>query len=203
MVNWTWRRPRRNKANFRAGSNGRRAARLPVPPVGPSVRNKANLPPVPANIKALVTRARKRSGGDAQPTRKRRMARGNSAKQSQFARTGRRRCRLAGAETLLSLGTIVRNKANLPAGTKMGAGRRSDQRGHGSSLLRQTNPICRRRAWKTIVKARGLGDATRQADARDLEQTIASGARQSAAVCRPHPWGTRGGVQMDATGDNG
>ena len=42
MVNSTCRRRRQNKANFRAGSNGRRPARLPVPPVGPSVRNEAN-----------------------------------------------------------------------------------------------------------------------------------------------------------------
>jgi hypothetical protein len=53
---------------------------------------------------------------------------------------------------------IVRNKANL----------RTDSDGRGSprlpgpppGLVVQTNPICRRRAGKTIVKASGLADAT-------------------------------------------
>ncbi len=57
-------------------------------------------------------------------------------------------------------GPIVRNKANWPTQTGMDAGRRNDLRGRCSGPLRQTNPICRRRAGKTIAKASGLDDAT-------------------------------------------
>ncbi|MCX5643135.1 MAG: hypothetical protein NTZ17_00370 [Phycisphaerae bacterium] len=44
MMNWTRKRPRQNKANGRTDSGGQEAAGLPVPPVGPGVRNKANWP---------------------------------------------------------------------------------------------------------------------------------------------------------------
>ena len=43
-MNWTYKRHRQNKANSRTDSSGQGAAGLPVPPVGSSVRNKANLP---------------------------------------------------------------------------------------------------------------------------------------------------------------
>ena len=42
--NWTRKGPRQNKANSRTDSDGRGTARLPVSPVGPTVRNKANWP---------------------------------------------------------------------------------------------------------------------------------------------------------------
>jgi hypothetical protein len=56
-----------------------------------------------------------------------------------------------------TVGTGCTNKPNLPTRAEADPGRR---RCH-SGTLRQTNPICHRRAGKTIVKASGLGDATR------------------------------------------
>ena len=43
MTNWRYKRPRRNKANFRPDSSGQGPSRLPAPPVGPGVPNKANV----------------------------------------------------------------------------------------------------------------------------------------------------------------
>jgi hypothetical protein len=58
------------------------------------------------------------------------------------------------------------NKTNLPTWTQMDAGRGSHRRSCRSGRLRQTNPICRRWAGKTIAKAGGLDDATRQGQVR-------------------------------------
>ena len=44
MTHLTRKRPRPNKANSRTDNSGHGPARLPAPPVGPTVRNKANLP---------------------------------------------------------------------------------------------------------------------------------------------------------------
>jgi hypothetical protein len=60
------------------------------------------------------------------------------------------------------VGPFALNKANLPTHTEMDAGPGGHRRGRHSGSLRQTNPICRRRAGKTIAKAGGLDDATRQ-----------------------------------------
>jgi len=57
---------------------------------------------------------------------------------------------------------LRQNKANFPARPHTGAGQGSHQRSCRSGVLRQTNPICGRRAGKTIAKAGGLDAATRE-----------------------------------------
>ena len=54
MTNWMRKRPRQNKANFHGNSSGRGSARRSVPPVGPIVRNKANLPCTDRKRRRLV-----------------------------------------------------------------------------------------------------------------------------------------------------
>jgi hypothetical protein len=102
---------------------------------------------------------------------------------------------------------IVRNKAKLgQAGVSGG-----QDVGTSAGQMRQTNPIGRRAArgasplWaksygeldiqRTSARQSQLPEAGHRGGVhpsggpRDLEQTIASGARQSAAVCRHHPTG--------------
>jgi hypothetical protein len=57
---------------------------------------------------------------------------------------------------------LRQNEANLLAWTQTDTGRGSHRRRCRSGILRQTNPICRRRVEKTIAKARGLDAATRE-----------------------------------------
>jgi hypothetical protein len=64
---------------------------------GTNVRNKPNLRVVPAKIKVLVIRESKKSGGDAQPTKRRRRARSRCAKQTQFTWDRPEEARAAGA----------------------------------------------------------------------------------------------------------
>jgi hypothetical protein len=54
--------------------------------------------------------------------------------------------------------------------------------------MRKTNPICRRRAGKTIVKAKGLGDATPQTG-NCVKQTQSGGSAGApeGEICKTNP----------------
>ena len=109
---------------------------------------------------------------------------GNGAKQSQFRRTDRKR------QTLCRKGVMVnlayrerrRNKANLSMRAETDAGRRSHWQSRCWGKLRQTNPICRRRAGKTIAKASGLDAATLPgANVPNKPNLLRIGARSAAS----------------------
>jgi hypothetical protein len=113
----------------RAGmGDGRQRSSIPAP-LGQSLRNKANSAGAERRASALW----KQSYGELDTQ----MA---SAKQSQFPPA--QQWPGAGTAARAAGGTACINKANLPTGTEMGAGRGSHQRRRSGSL-RQTNPICR------------------------------------------------------------
>jgi hypothetical protein len=85
---------------------------------------------------------------------------------------------------------VVQTKPICPTRTEIGTGRRSHQRRGRLGTLRQTNPICDRRAGKTIAKARGLDDATRQA----------ASAPNKANLARRRVW-TRAGKAVGTAAD--
>ena len=92
MTSLTRKRRRQNKANSRTDRNGQGPARLPSAAGGTNRVKQSQFALVPAKIKVLATRRRKKSGEDAQPTKKHlaasvrmcRRPRSKRAKQSQF-----------------------------------------------------------------------------------------------------------------------
>jgi hypothetical protein len=102
------------------------------------------------------------------------VAEADRAKQSQFP--------VPGGTEPAGRGVIRRNKPNLP--------RRARERARlaGDGEMRKTNPICRRRAGKTIVKARGLGNATLQTG-NCVKQTQSGGSAGApeGEICKTNP----------------
>ncbi len=152
-----------NKANFPwADTSGRGPARSPRPaPPGPSMLNKANSAGATWRASTLWKESydeldlQKASAKQSQWPDRQRWARGGRAagvaggtrraKQSQFARTGRRSRRLAGPQAVEPPGPSVRNKANF--------------RGQAGTLDPQSAAVCRphlsRKRWNAGVGKKG------------------------------------------------
>jgi hypothetical protein len=166
-----------NKANLpRLGPKRHRLpGRQVLPPLGTSAPNKANCARVMGGTSALWNKSY--SGFDLQ---------GASAKQSQFAH-GQQWTRVGIAASSAG-GAGCTNKANFPTRPQMDAGRW----GGCSGTLRQTHPICRKRARKTIAKARGLDAATHRGASAPNEANLARRQVRTKAgkVVGPAPGGT-------------
>ena len=100
MTNRARKRPRQNKANSRTDSREQGSASLPVPPTGPIVQNKANLPSSRGNGRGLARSSMAAPLGQGV----------RNKANSRTDRTGHGTARLPGPP----VGPIVRNKANSP-----------------------------------------------------------------------------------------
>jgi hypothetical protein len=79
---------------------------------------------------------------------------------------------------------LPQNKANSPPWAQTGAGRGSRRQSDRAGELRQTNPIRGRWAGKTIVKAEGLGDATREGQTCETNPMSGGAGRDEAIGTR-------------------
>jgi hypothetical protein len=165
----TW--PRKNKANSRPDSGGQWPVTLPVPPVGPIVLNKANLHRSRGKIKVLACEG------------------GRSRAGTPNLRRDHLRCQY---ECAGGPGPIVRNKMPATKVQKVEPGPRfgadiGDYSGRFRLLSGASNKANllrtdRKRRWRPGpqvlpplgTSAPNKANLRNQADARDLEQTIAS-----------------------------